>query len=226
MSSFEAVKWRITNLYAGFRYRLDQQRYWIDRGRTYYAEKVTDAERRERARHRHERLASVFGKLDFQNAIEVGCGFGWNLAALRDALRGKVFVGCDFSTTQIDKARKVCGDGIKLDIADATSLPYRDQSFDLVYTVTCLQHIPPRKFRRAAKELKRVSRRYIVVLEADRGFAHDSEIRMFESWRNYWHDYDRAFAGEYRLTLHEDWGDFNRRVEVLGLRVYTRWAHA
>jgi len=48
-------------------------------------------------------------------------------------------------------------------IASVVSLPLRDNSFDLILCAEVLEHLPFKDFKKALLELKRVSRKYVVL---------------------------------------------------------------
>jgi SAM-dependent methyltransferase len=54
--------------------------------------------------------------------------------------------------------------------ADAGHLPFKDRSFDLVYTCTVLLHIPTNLVETAISEIKRVADTYIFIIEPSPNF--------------------------------------------------------
>jgi ubiquinone/menaquinone biosynthesis C-methylase UbiE len=79
--------------------------------------------------------------------LEVGCGMGFYLRELRKL--AKLVVGVDFSEGMLRKVRE----GIVV-LADAEHLPFRDNVFDQVLSITALQNFPnPVK---ALEEMRRV----------------------------------------------------------------------
>lgn len=91
--------------------------------------------------------------------LDVGCGNG--IFTLRFANAGARVTGLDYSRHllgQNSHSPLVCG--------DATSLPFPDGSFDVVFEANVLHHVPDRE--RVIAEMKRASRRYVVLLEPNR----------------------------------------------------------
>jgi SAM-dependent methyltransferase len=85
--------------------------------------------------------------------LDVGCGTGANLAALRDALQDADIVGLDPS----DRAREVCKRrGFATIAAAATEMPFGDATFDVVTALDVLEHVADDG--RAVTELQRVLR--------------------------------------------------------------------
>ena len=76
----------------------------------------------------------VLGNVEGRDILELGCGGAqWTMALLGSGARA---VGIDLSERQLDHARSTCR---KLGVApplihgDAESLPFRDESFDIVF---------------------------------------------------------------------------------------------
>ena len=92
--------------------------------------------------------------------LDVGCGNG--IFTLRFAREGAQVVGLDFSRALLSQnphGGLVCG--------DANVLPFADGSFDTVFEANVLHHVPDRE--RVIREMARVSRKYVVLLEPNRG---------------------------------------------------------
>jgi SAM-dependent methyltransferase len=70
-------------------------------------------------------------------------------------------IGIDLSPHLLDQnphRRLTCG--------DATALPFGDGTFDTVFEANVLHHVPARE--KVIEEMKRVSRRYVVLVEPNR----------------------------------------------------------
>ena len=104
--------------------------------------------------------------LQFRSALEVGCGHGRMLkyTCQRLAGNGRV-IGIDFGRPQLEKAQLALRGQCGLAQASALDLPFRDNTFDLVYSVDVLMHIPPDRVRSALGEIIRVSARYVLCAE-------------------------------------------------------------
>jgi ubiquinone/menaquinone biosynthesis C-methylase UbiE len=87
----------------------------------------------------------LFKDFDTTNltAIEYGCGPGRNL--VRFSQRFARVDGVDIAETNLDKARENLSHnnitGSNLYLCDGKSLPVEDASYDVVFSVICLQHI-------------------------------------------------------------------------------------
>jgi SAM-dependent methyltransferase len=81
--------------------------------------------------------------------LDVGCGFGSSACYL--AREGFAVDAVDGSATIIDLLNKRVveeGFNVSLAVADATTLPYADETFDCVVDVCCIQHNSPDDCRR------------------------------------------------------------------------------
>jgi ubiquinone/menaquinone biosynthesis C-methylase UbiE len=77
--------------------------------------------------------------------LEVGCGVGAVLGILGDAFPGIVMSGVDVEERQLEAARAhLAGLGMSADLrrADALDLPFADCSFDHVWMMWFLEHVP------------------------------------------------------------------------------------
>ena len=92
--------------------------------------------------------------------LDLGCGQGWYASEL--ARMGYRMNGCDLSEKQIEHARSFAAkEGVSVDftVADASRLPYGDESFDFAYAVNMVHHLTvletrEQVFREVARVLK------------------------------------------------------------------------
>lgn len=91
--------------------------------------------------------------------LEVACGRGGFVRLLANA--GAHVAGCDFSTAALHATRlKLCNNGhpppVTLVQGDAQSLPFSDNSFDIVVSCETIEHLPD--VQAALREMFRVAR--------------------------------------------------------------------
>lgn len=102
--------------------------------------------------------------------IDVGCGYGAFLPSLSHLLtKCNLILGIDLSKAGLLHAKKIHNETnphLGLIVADAQALPIRTTTFDLVYEKDMLHHI--NNAHMVLRELVRVSRRYLILLEANR----------------------------------------------------------
>ena len=134
----------------------------------------------------HPWYRSVYGAIEkvvSGKVLEVGCGRGefaiW-LSRRKPKLR---VIGLDFSQAAIQIAREFASaqkSSVEFMQGDAESLPFPDNSFDLVISCECMEHVPnPKKM---AREIAR-------VLRAGGGFCLTTENYlngMLIAWMKTW----------------------------------------
>ena len=113
-----------------------------------------------------QRLLSFVEINGSKGFLEVGCGNGVVSKYLAKKFQGNV-VGIDIDRGQIELARQKIGDipNIHFLEADATKLPFADNSFDVVISFGVLHHITD--WLDALKEMKRVLRAKGYFIYAD-----------------------------------------------------------
>jgi len=114
----------------------------------------------------HHWLLKKMEALKPNTVLEMGCGFGRNLKFLTENLSYQArWVGFDISESMIKKAKGGFNDKVLLGCGDITSLPFHDRSYDLVYTHATLMHVPEEHVSKAIQELKRVAKKYLILIE-------------------------------------------------------------
>lgn len=92
------------------------------------------------------------------SVIEVGCGSGYYSEVLSELVPGGVcYTGTDYSDAMITLAR-MHYPSTTFEVADATRLPYADQTFDIVFNGVSLMHIVD--YKAVIREAARVAKRY------------------------------------------------------------------
>lgn len=95
--------------------------------------------------------------------LDLGCGNGRLYSFLKNHFKNFHYVGIDFSTALLAEAKrahkkkgatKTCATFVEGDIL---SLPFPDNTFDTIFSIASLHHIPSQNFReKAVKEIERV----------------------------------------------------------------------
>lgn len=104
-----------------------------------------------------EAVFALAGPLDGKRVLDVGTGDG--TYALAAAARGASVVGVDLSQAMLETARRRAKEGgveVEWQLADATALPFGEDTFDVVLAVTVLCFVPDAA--RAVNEMARVLR--------------------------------------------------------------------
>jgi len=93
-------------------------------------------------RYKRSKFLKMLDSLDFhrKRVLEIGSGPGGNLEFVKKTNPTEL-QGVDISQAMIDLANKNLNDpSIEVKKTDGTSLPYKDNRFDLVFAATVLQH--------------------------------------------------------------------------------------
>jgi len=155
-----------------------------------------------------QNIRKVASELEIESALEIGCGFGQNLAALNPSIRK---VGIDISEYVINISKQRYPN-IRFLNGSVLKIPLQEK-FDLVFSCAVIQHIKPQLLNQAFDEMFRVSKKYILNIEAYdeiereinwyRGSDESWTIHMAERWKKFpvkiLKDYN--VHKEYRLTL-------------------------
>ena len=88
--------------------------------------------------------------------LDVGCGKGYLLYEFTQAVPGVEVVGIDISEYGIENAKEEVKPFLK--VANATSLPFEDHSFDLVVSLGTLHNLHNYELRQALQEIERVGK--------------------------------------------------------------------
>lgn len=157
LANFLRARWK------SFRYIRDPRGFWEQRGAKDDFEKYPAGIYAEQV----DFLSRKISSLGAGSALEIGCGYGRILRVARNSVEDPgLVVGVDFGHPQLEKAKAFLGNHSPCLIqATASDLPFKDRSFELVYSIGVLMHIPPASIHKALSEVIRVSRRYVLFSE-------------------------------------------------------------
>lgn len=108
-------------------------------------------------------MVDHYGLKKGDRILDVGCGKGFLLYEFTQVVPGINVAGIDISTYAIDNAKEEVRPYLK--VANAISLPYEDNSFDLVISLNTLHNLYCYDLVKSLKEIERVGKKnkYIVV---------------------------------------------------------------
>jgi pseudaminic acid biosynthesis-associated methylase len=108
-----------------------------------------------------------------RSVLEVGCGSGWNLRAMRHVDPSIAVRGVEINQAALQEAADV-----GLFVAEASvfelQTEWPESGFDLVCTIGCLIHISPADISRAMDQIISVSNRYVLAVE----YADETEVEV------------------------------------------------
>jgi SAM-dependent methyltransferase len=108
-------------------------------------------------------MADHYGIKPGDKILDVGCGKGFLLYDFTLVVPGVEIYGIDVSQYAIDNAKEEVRD--RLQVGNATKLPWPDQHFDLVYSLNTLHNLHAYDLDPALREMERVGKKnkYICV---------------------------------------------------------------
>ena len=156
---------------------------------------------------RRPAFQQILEGIEISQALEVGCNRGHNLIALADLFGD----GCDVVGIEPNRhaLELVRASSVKVGAlpGNVFDLPFKDQSFDLVFTAGVLIHIALDDLAAALSEIHRVSRRYILAIEY---FAEEETVINYRGYddalwkRDFLKHYQSHFPG-LSLLRHGYW---------------------
>jgi protein-L-isoaspartate(D-aspartate) O-methyltransferase len=133
--------------------------YWDGDRRTGYGGFRYDGRWRKVA----DAMAAHYGLKAGDRVLDVGCGKGFLLFDLSEAVPGLEVHGLDASEYAIANSKEEVRD--RLVLGSAAELPYEDRGFDLVISINTLHNLKNYELDRALREMERVgkSNKYLCV---------------------------------------------------------------
>lgn len=122
------------------------------------------------------------------DALEIGCGAGYNAEVFCDRFPGWRFTATDIDEEMVRRCRERIerfGRFAHAEVADATSLPYDEHSFDLVISIGVWHHVG--SWEKALAESARVLRPggWLILVDLLPGFFKGPLAKLFPPPRAY-----------------------------------------
>lgn len=115
---------------------------------------------------------SLITRLGVERVLEVGCNVGGNLRWIEPRLPAGNTYGVDINRRSVELIHAMLP-GANVLVGSARELPFRDDWFDLVFTVGVLIHQPDGALQTVMREIARCSSRYVLCGEL---FSPDEEV--------------------------------------------------
>ena len=146
-----------------------------------------------------EKLAQHYALKPGQKVLDVGCGKAFLLFELTQVVPGLQVYGIDISKYALSHAKEEIKD--RLQYGKAQEIPFADNEFDLVISLTTLHNLKIFDLEKAVKEIDRVSKKnsYIVV----DSFRNDEEEVNLLYWQLTCTSYYSVDEWEW---LYQKWG--------------------
>ena len=120
-----------------------------------------------------------YDRIEGKTVLDVGCGTGIHLKLYQRA--GCIVSGIDLSPAMLHVARDRLGDNANLCLGDASSMPYKDHTFDLIIMSTVLHEMPSGIRAAVISESKRTCKEAGRILLID---FHPGPIQPLKGWIN------------------------------------------
>lgn len=147
-----------------------RQEFWKNQGQNVYRNNFKIGA------NRREFIGKLMKKNDVSSILEIGCNSCPNLAACNEHCPGAELAGIDICQGALDFAKNVAKVPAKLTCGSLYDLScYKDNSFDVVFSCTVLQHIPSEKVQGVLEEMKRISKYFVFVIEDH----HDADDKVY-----------------------------------------------
>ncbi|MGE5390786.1 MAG: class I SAM-dependent methyltransferase [Deltaproteobacteria bacterium] len=145
-----------------------------------------------------------------QKVLDVGCGKGFLLYEFTQVVPGIEVVGLDISKYAIDNAKEEIKPCLVQGLAQ--ELPFADNSFDLVYSITTLHNLYIYDLQKAIKEINRVSKENAhIAVESYRNEKEKANLLYWqltceafltpEEWQWLYHEWD--YKGDFSFIYFE-----------------------
>lgn len=95
------------------------------------------------------------------SVLDVGCGKGFMLHDFRELMPNLSMAGIDISEYAIEHAIETVKPFLR--VGNAKKLPYEDNSFDLVISITTIHNLPLEECKQALGEIQRVTRKHAFI---------------------------------------------------------------
>lgn len=110
--------------------------------------------------------------------LDIGCAKGFMLYDFKRLIPGIEVQGIDISKYAIENSKEKVKEFLQ--VGDARKLPFHDNYFDLVISVTTLHNLTKEDMKIALKEIMRVTKKdAFITLDA---YRDDEEKRRMEAW--------------------------------------------
>lgn len=124
-------------------------------------------------------MAEHYGLKAGDKVLDVGCGKGFQLYDLTQVIPGVEVTGIDISNYAIANAKEEIRN--RLQVGNATALPFPDKHFDFVFSITTLHNLHCYDLDKALREIQRVGKKnkYICV-ESYRNEAEKANLLYWQ----------------------------------------------
>ena len=141
--------------------------------------------------------------------LDIGCGKGYFLFDFKKFMPNSDIYGLDISDYALQNAKEEVKD--KITLGNATSLPWEDNYFDLVISITTLHNLYAYDLEKALKEMERVGQKKYLCVESYRNEEEKANLLYWqvtcesfytpEEWK--WWFKTTKYKGDYSFIFFE-----------------------
>lgn len=132
--------------------------------------------------HLAEAIKDMMLKNHLQKVLDVGCGTGL-LVKFMNTHRFRA-IGCDASPEAVKEAKKTSGSR-NIILSQASDLPFQSSSFDLVTSISLVEHLTQKEAIKFIKEAKRILKKNGFIFLVTPNFATPLRILSGGKWFAY-----------------------------------------
>lgn len=108
-----------------------------------------------------KRFRDYYQLADNAGVLDVGCAKGFMLHDFKELMPNLTIAGIDISEYAIEHAIETVKPLLR--VGNAKTLPYQDNSFDLVISINTVHNLSLEECRQALREIQRVSRKHAFI---------------------------------------------------------------
>lgn len=125
-----------------------------------------------------KRFRDYYNLPEDASLLDVGCGKGFMLHDFKELMPNMTVAGIDISEYAIANAKEEVKPYVQ--VGDAKEIPYPDNSFDLVISITTVHNLPLEDCKRSLAEIQRVTRQHaFITVDA---WRNEAEKQRMEQW--------------------------------------------
>ena len=157
-----------------------------------------------------EKLIEIYNLNPKSKVLEIGCGKGFLLTEIAKLVPGINLNGIDISSYAINQSHLEVRKSLV--VGNATSLPWRDQSFDLAFSLNTFHNLYAFDLERALREISRVSSAHYLCVESYRNEIEKQNLLYWqvtceafntpEEWL--WWFERTEYTGDYEFIFFEE----------------------
>ena len=125
-----------------------------------------------------KRFREYYKLNDDASVLDLGCAKGFMLHDFKELMPDLTIAGIDISEYAIENAIETVKPFLR--VGNAKTLPYEDNSFDLVISINTIHNLPLGECKQALREIQRVSRQHsFITMDA---WRTEKEHEQMKKW--------------------------------------------